>query len=244
MTHSYNISGMTCKGCVAKAKNQLLMVGDITEVNLQLTAPQATITMLKHIPTSVLQNALSKAGNYTITEADDEIHHVQATEAKSWLAAYKPVLLIGAYITGFTLLVEAVRGDFSAENWMHNFMAAFFLVFSFFKFLDLKGFAENYSAYDIVAKKWFAWGYIYVFIELLLGIAYIIRFNLLITHAVTFLVMSVSIIGVLETVINKRTIKCACLGSVFNLPMSTVTIIEDGLMIAMSGIMFMSIVLH
>lgn len=40
--------------------------------NVQLTAPQATITMQKHIPTSVLQNALSKAGNYTITKQTGE----------------------------------------------------------------------------------------------------------------------------------------------------------------------------
>ena len=236
---------MTCNGCVAKAKSQLLMIGDITEANVQLTAPQATITMQKHIPVSVLQNALSKAGNYTITEADGGMHHIEATEeTKSWLATYKPILVIGAYITGITLLVEVVRGGFNAENWMHNFMAAFFLVFSFFKMLDLKGFAESYSTYDIVAKKWLGWGYVYAFIELALGIAYIIRFNLLLTHAITFTVMSISIIGVLQSVLNKKKIKCACLGSVFNLPMSTVTIIEDALMIAMSGIMFISIVLN
>jgi hypothetical protein len=39
---------------------------------------------------------------------------------------------------------------------------------------------------------------------------------------------------VLQSVLNKQKIKCACLGAVFNLPMSTITIIEDGLMIAMS----------
>lgn len=226
---------MTCNGCVAKAKSQLLMLGDITEANVQLTAPQATITMQKHIPTSVLQNALSKAGNYTITEADGGMHHMATTEeTRSWLATYKPILLLGAYITGITLLVEVVRGGFNAENWMHNFMAAFFLVFSFFKMLDLKGFAESYSTYDIIAKKWLGWGYVYAFIELGLGIAYLLRFNPLITNAVTFVVMSLSIVGVLQSVLNKRKIKCACLGAVFNLPMSTVTIIEDALMIGMS----------
>jgi hypothetical protein len=53
-------------------------------------------------------------------------------------------------------------------------------------------------------------------------------------------VMSLSIIGVLESVFNHRKIRCACLGTVFNLPMSTVTIIEDALMIAMSGWMLYS----
>jgi hypothetical protein len=54
--------------------------------------------------------------------------------------------------------------------------------------------------------------------------------------------MSISIIGVLQSVLNKKKIQCACLGAVFNLPMSTVTIIEDALMIAMSGLMLFHLI--
>jgi hypothetical protein len=53
--------------------------------------------------------------------------------------------------------------------------------------------------------------------------------------------MGVSIIGVLQSVLNKRAIRCACLGAIFNLPMSTVTIVEDGLMIAMSGVVLLGL---
>jgi cation transport ATPase len=243
MTHTYNITGMTCGNCVAKAKSQLLMLRDVTEANVQLTAPQATITMQKHIPVSTLQNALSKAGNYTITEADGGMHHTAVSdEQTSWLATYKPILLIGFFITGITVLIETASSAFNWENWMQNFMAAFFLVFSFFKMLDLKGFAESYSTYDVVAKKWVGWGYVYPFVELLLGVAFLIRFNPFLTNAVTFVVMTISIIGVLQTVLSKKKIRCACLGAVFNLPMSTVTIIEDGLMIAMSAITLLGLI--
>ena len=96
--------------------------------------------------------------------------------------------------------------------------------------------------YDIIARKFPNWGYIYAFTELALGIAFLTNFNLIITNSVTFVVMSVSIVGVLKTVLDKKVIKCACLGDVFNLPMSTVTIIEDGLMILMSlGMLIMSV---
>jgi copper chaperone CopZ len=234
MTHTYNITGMTCGNCVARAKSQLLMLGDVTEADVKLTAPQATITMQKHIPVTVLQNAINKAGHYTITEADEGMHSATEEETASWLITYKPILLICAYITGITFLIEVVKDNFNWATWMQHFMASFFLVFSFFKLLNLKGFAESYSSYDIIAKKWLGWGYLYAFIELGLGIAYLINFNPLLTNAVTFLVMSISIVGVLQSVLNKRKIQCACLGAVFNLPMSTVTIIEDGLMIAMS----------
>ena len=118
---------------------------------------------------------------------------------------------------------------------MNVFMAGFFLSFSFFKMLDLKGFADSYTMYDIVAKKIKAWGFIYPFIELALGFAYATGFQPFVTNIVTVIVMTVSMIGVLQSVLNKRKIRCACLGAVFNLPMSTVTIIEDALMIAMSA---------
>ncbi len=216
------------------------MLGDVTSADVQLTAPQATITMQKHIPVAKLQDALTKAGNYTITEADGGMHHAApAEETGSWLETYKPILLIGAYITGATLLIEAINDRFNWHSWMENFMAVFFLVFSFFKLSNLRGFAESYSSYDIIAKRWFGWGYVYPFIELSLGIAYLINFNPVLTNAVTFVVMGISIIGVLQSVLNKRKIQCACLGAVFNLPMSTITIIEDALMIAMSGVMLL-----
>jgi hypothetical protein len=51
--------------------------------------------------------------------------------------------------------------------------------------------------------------------------------------------MGISLIGVLKSVLNKRKIKCACLGDVFNLPMSTITVIEDSLMLVMSLIMLL-----
>lgn len=241
MTHTYYINGMTCNGCVAKAKSELLKLGDITDADVQLAAPQATITMQKHIPIQDLQKALNKAGTYTITEADGGMHHAAAAEEPaSWLKTYKPILLIATYILGATLLLEAVRGTFHTETWLSNFMAGFFLTFSLFKLLDVRAFAESYSTYDIIAKQWQGWGYVYAFIELLLGLAFLLRFNPLVTNAVTFVVMSISIIGVLQTVLNKRQIRCACLGTVFNLPMSTITILEDALMIGMSAVMLLT----
>jgi hypothetical protein len=118
---------------------------------------------------------------------------------------------------------------------MNYFMAGFFLAFSFFKFLDLKGFAESYSMYDILAKKIKIYGFIYPFIELALGIAYLTSFKPTFTNSSTVIIMGISSIGVIKSVLNKRKIQCACLGAVFNLPMSTVTIIEDLLMVAMAA---------
>jgi copper chaperone CopZ len=242
MTHTYKISGMTCGGCQAKVQRLLSRVPGISKVTIELNKGLAEIQMDHHIQTSDLQEALRDYPNYQLSDHDSEqFHHsiaVDSEEKKSWWLTYKPVLLIFAYILVATGLIEfAVMDSFVWTRLLENFMAGFFLVFSFFKLLDLKGFADSYSTYDIVARNWKGWGYVYVFIELALGLAFLTGFNPFLTNAITLVVMTISIIGVLQSVLNKRKIKCACLGTVFNLPMSTITIIEDALMILMSGIM-------
>lgn len=236
MVHTYQVTGMTCSSCEAKVKSSLLMVENVVSVEVSKDENSATITMEKHIPLDKLQKALPE--KYQISA----LHHNElAEQTMGWLATYKPILLIFFYISLITLLMQFANEKFDVMQWMRHFMAGFFLVFSFFKMLNLKGFAESYVMYDVVAKRLPAWAYIYAFTELALGIAFLVNFNPLVTNSVTFIVMSISIIGVLQSVLNKKKIQCACLGAVFNLPMSTVTIIEDALMIAMSALMILNL---
>ena len=237
MIHKYNLTGMTCSGCEAKVKSALLMIENVTDVEVSKDENSATITMDKHISLQDFQKALSqKDSKYQISVMQ---HNETAEQAKSWLETYKPILLIFAYITGITFLVQFRNESFNLMEAMRYFMAGFFLVFSFFKLLNLRSFAESYAMYDVVAKRFSLWGFMYAFIELGLGVAYLINFNPHVTNIVALGVMIISIIGVLESVLNKKKIQCACLGAIFNLPMSTVTIIEDALMIAMSGTMLL-----
>lgn len=233
MTHQYQISGMTCEGCVAHVKFAIESLENITSAEVNLAENTATIVMEKHVALSTLQNALGS--KYQIST----MQNVAIEKESTWLSTYKPVLLIFAFIFTVTLLIQIKSQQLNFTLWMQHFMAGFFLVFSFFKMLNLKGFAESYVMYDVIAKKIPVWAYLYAFIELALGIAFLVNFNPFITNLVTVVVMSVSIIGVLQTVLNKKKIQCACLGAIFELPMSTVTIIEDGLMIIMSAAMLL-----
>ena len=227
---------MTCSSCETKVKSALQMIENVTEVVVTKADNSATITMNKHIPLSDLQQTLDP--KYTISA----IQFNETEElAKSWFETYKPILLIFFYISLVVVLVQINSERFNIMMAMQYFMAGFFLVFSFFKFLNLKGFAESYMMYDVLAKRIPIWAYLYAFIEVSLGMAYLINFNPLVTNIFTFTVMSLSIIGVLQSVFNKRKIQCACLGAVFNLPMSTITIIEDALMIVMSGYIIINI---
>lgn len=237
MTHTYKINGMTCGGCQAKVQKLLSQIKGVKKITIDLSKGEAAIEMDRHISSNEFQSALKEYPKYQIVENSNHQDHViefAEEETKSWIETYKPILLVFGYILGVTILVQAINGAFVWTRWMEHFMAGFFLSFSFFKLLNLTGFAESYSTYDIVAKRWRGWSYVYAFIELILGIAFLTGFNPLLTNAVTFVVMSLSIVGVLQSVMNKRKIKCACLGAVFDLPMSTITIIEDSLMITMS----------
>lgn len=147
------------------------------------------------------------------------------------LKTYYPLILILAYISGVTLLIEFRESD---TSWMIHFMAGFFLVFSFFKFLDLPAFAKSYRKYDWVAKRWNAYGYLYPFLELVLAGLYIWGGDLKITHLITVILMLVSLVGVIQSMIKKDNVQCACLGAVINLPVSKVTLIEDLLMLGMA----------
>lgn len=240
MTHTYTITGMTCEGCKAKVSYLLSNIDGVNEVTIDLRKGQADVSMNKHIATSALQAALKEYPKYQLSEAAPA--HTTAPlavqeESRTWFSTYKPILLIFGYITVITLIVSFKGNEFNGMLAMRVFMAGFFLVFSFFKLLNLHGFADSYAMYDVVARKFKAWGYIYACIELGLGISFALNFQPYLTNWVTLVVMTVSIMGVLQTVLNKKKIQCACLGAVFNLPMSTVTIIEDGLMIAMSAMM-------
>lgn len=228
---------MTCTGCEAKVKNSLLLLLDITAVEVSKENNTATIRMEEHIDLNTLQQALNRTGDkYKITALQ---HSETAEQTKSWFATYKPLLLIFVFITFLSFFSAQMNNQIHWMHFMRNFMAGFFLTFSFFKFLDLKGFAESYAMYDIIAKRFKLWGYFYAFTELALGIAFLIDFNPFITSLTTIIVMGISIIGVVQSIMNKSKIQCACLGAVFKLPMSTVTIIEDGLMIVMSIIMLL-----
>ena len=228
---------MTCSSCEAKVKSALLMVDNVTHVEVSLQDHSTTITMDKHVPLKELQKALDP--KYQIIALE---HNEMTEQTKSWFETYKPILLIFFYITLTTVLIQINNQQFDLMQWMRHFMAAFFLVFSFFKLLNLKGFTESYVMYDILARRFPSWAYIYAFIELALGIGYMIDFNPIVINMVSFFVMSVSIIGVLKTVLNKQQIQCACLGDIFHLPMSIVTIIEDALMIIMAAFMLFNLI--
>ncbi len=240
MEKQYTITGMTCSGCVANVKKALESISSINSAQIQLTAPQGILTFENEIPETQLQQKLSAIGNYAIKELKKTPKEEDSSELpKKSLATYKPLILIVVFITAISGLAQYPFEAFSGMLWMRYFMAGFFIVFAFFKLLNIKGFANSYQMYDIVAAKWKNWGYVYPFVELTLGILYLLNIAPFKTNLATIIILGVSSIGVIKSNIDKKKIKCACLGDVFNLPMSTVTIVEDLTMVAMALFMLL-----
>ena len=142
MKHTYKVSGMTCNNCVAKVKSELLKLPGVLSSEVTLNLGKATIEMSNHISISALQEAISPQKKYLITADNNDQGQTAfvVEEAKGWFQTYKPILLIFFYII---LISSAVVYSYELhfKDWMNFFMAQFFFAFSFFKFLDLKGFA-------------------------------------------------------------------------------------------------------
>lgn len=240
MIHTLEVTGMTCEACEYKIQHLFSSIDGVKSVTVDRVNNAATIEMEKKIPLSTFVAIIKPYSKYTVSEKQiNTTPNFQEEKAKTWFETYRPLLLIFAFITGVSI-IKAFHSDiFEASHfsWMHfmnNFMAGFFIVFSFFKFLNLKAFAESYAMYDLLAMKIPTYGFVYPFIELGLGLAYLTSFKAQFTNWATIAIMGFSSIGVIQSVIDKRKIRCACLGTVFNLPMSTVTIIEDLLMVGMA----------
>jgi cation transport ATPase len=236
MKHTYKIEGMTCNSCTASVEKYINALEYVTNVSVHLEKGEAEVTMDRHITTDVLKNALPE--KYTLSEKNEKnifSSTIAIDEEKTKLQQLKPLLLIIFYITTASVLLH--YKDWSWNEFMLDFMGLFYIVFSFFKMLDLKGFPESFKMYDPLAKRIPIYGWIYPFIETALGLMFLMRFKVNIALIVTLIVLGITTIGVTKTLLDKKHIRCACLGTALKLPMTEATFIENMIMIVMAALM-------
>ena len=68
MEKNYQLDGMLGESCVKQVKRALLLIFQVEKAEVSLHPPKVFLTMSKPIKVNELQNQVSKAGNYTITE--------------------------------------------------------------------------------------------------------------------------------------------------------------------------------
>lgn len=121
--------------------------------------------------------------------------------------------------------------------WMHNFMGFFLCMFALLKLFDPKGFENGFAMYDLLAKSWHPWGFIYPWVELGLGLAYFAFIFPTAVYIATIVLFSFGAIGVVLALRKGLNINCPCMGNVLKVPLSTVTLTEDIAMIVMAIVM-------
>ena len=232
------ISGMTCEGCRSSVEDKLGKLDGVDNVKVDLTRGQAIIYSKNPLSLSLIKETLPPKYSLINVEDVNLDTHGDITIKASKIHQLKPLFIILGYIFIASILLN--YKNWNSSNAMLDFIGLFYIVFSFFKILDIKGFSMSFRMYDPLAKKAPIYGYIYPFIEVLLGVMFLTRFEVNIALVITVIILGVTTIGVTQTLLNKRAIKCACLGTTLNLPMTEATFIENALMIIMALILIFS----
>ncbi len=133
--------------------------------------------------------------------------------------------------------ISAGFQDFTMRTFMHAYMGVFLLVFALLKLFDLEGFKDGFAMYDLLAQPVHAYGYVYPFIELALGLAYLSFFEPTVSYIATIVVFGFGTLGVLNAMHKGLDIDCPCMGNVLSVPLSTVTLTEGLGMIAMAAVL-------
>ena len=232
------ISGMTCEGCKSSVQGKLGSIDGVDNVQVDLAAGEAVIYSKNPISLSLIKETLPPKFSLINEEVVNLDTNGELTVKESKIKQLKPLFIILGYILIVSILLN--YKNWNLTNAMLDFMGLFYIIFSFFKILDIKGFSMSFKMYDPFAKKAPIYASIYPFIEVLLGVMFLTRYEVNIALAITVIVLGVTTIGVTQTLLNKRAIKCACLGTTLNLPMTEATFIENALMIIMALILLYS----
>lgn len=241
MTHTYLVSGMTCNGCKASVEKAILTVKGVEEVSIDLESSIVNIKMTNHIPIKTFQEVLPKKYSIVAKEQVNVFNISSEVEesSKTDLQQLYPLFLIFGYITIASVLLN--YSEWYWNNFMLDFMGLFYIVFSFFKLLDLKGFPKSFKMYDPLAKTIPVYGFIYPFIEVVLGLLFLMRIQTPLALIVTIIILGITTIGVTQALLNKKNIQCACLGTALKLPMTKATFIENSIMLIMAITMLFNI---
>ena len=225
MKQTFYIEGISCISCVAHLKAFYSEKEGVVEVEIEKESGRVILLTDQKLSDATLEEGLAEKYNLKNSTAISK-----SISSSKWKQLY-PLFLIGAYLFAFSGYRWATSG---LQDAMLDFMGGFFLIFSFFKFLDLKGFAPSFSMYDPIAKKVSLYGKVYPFLELILGALFIIRFEVQTLLYVTLVILGSTTFGVVRSLLDKRQIQCACLGTVLKLPMTEATFIENAVMLAMT----------
>ncbi len=118
-------------------------------------------------------------------------------------------------------------------DYMSHLMGFVLVLFGIIKMSDVVGFSKGFAMYDPLAKKSETYAQVYPFLEITLGILFILQLLIIPATLIALFMYSASLYGAIQSLRKKEDLHCVCLGTYFKLPLSTVTILEAGFMVLM-----------
>jgi len=158
--------------------------------------------------------------------------HVPANDETS----YKPVIAVFSMTALMALAVSfAVLGTpftIRAGEW---FIAFSMCVLALLKLQDVEKFSTMFLNYDLLAKRWVPYGYIYPFAEGGAGVLMIAGALTWLSIPVALVIGTIGAVSVFKAVyLDKRELKCACVGGSSNVPLGFISLTENLMMVAMA----------
>ena len=167
---------------------------------------------------------------------DDLRRHFGKEERDPEAVSYKPVIAVFA-ITGSMATAASWAGygslvTIQAGEW---FIAFSMCVLGLLKLQDLESFSNMFLGYDLLAQRWVRYAYIYPFAEVLAGVLMSAGALMWISIPVSLFIGTVGAVSVFKAVyLDRRELKCACVGGSSNVPLGFVSLTENLMMVAMA----------
>ena len=161
-------------------------------------------------------------------------------EAGQTGTTYTPVIAIFSVAALLALAFQyTVVGAYFSIRTLMLFIAFSMSLLAVQKLKDLFSFTNSFITYDLLAMKWLRYGYIYPFVEAYAGIGMVAQLPALAVAPFSLFIGSVGAVSVVKAVyIDKRELKCACVGGDSNVPLGFVSLTENLFMIAAALQMF------
>ncbi|MCS6625640.1 glutaredoxin [Roseibacterium beibuensis] len=149
--------------------------------------------------------------------------------------SYTPVLVVFAVAALIALSIDWL--SMGAIGWMvlPNFIAVAMCLLAMLKLQDVEKFSTMFLNYDLLARRWVPYGYIYPFAELGAGVLMLAGVLTWLSAPVALFIGGVGAVSVFKAVyVDKRELKCACVGGSSNVPLGFVSLTENLMMIGMA----------
>ena len=229
---------MTCSSCVETIQTALKGLVDNDDFTINLES--GTAHFEADIDLSEVLLAINESG-YKATLRDKNEYKKVQVKKDNFFYDLVPLYIILSYVLIGSLVLN--RESFTVSGFMTDFMGLFYVVFSLFKFIDYRNFPGAFSKYDPIAKVFVGYGWIYPFIEVCLGINLLLKQYIVFTLVATVIILGATTLGVLNNLIQKRSVQCACMGTAIKLPLTKATLVENFIMLGMASWMLFTILL-